>query len=113
MLVPLKILKDNPEGYGFKKCKKPYDTCYYICFSRGVKMMFLSKYMIEIIPWNYDDPRVHKKANCRYRDVRTAEDYMCELIQLGLVDTHYGHAAVLDKIEEAQSVIRGVPNTND
>lgn len=105
MLVPLKQLKDNPEQYGFKRCKKPYYNCWYRCFARGIKMMFLSKYMIDIIDWKDDDPRIHSKANCLYRDSRTAEDYLCELIQQGLVDTHYGNKAVTETIEEATKLI--------
>ena len=105
MLVPLNELKNNPEEYGFKKCKKPYDNCYYRCFARGIKMMFLSKYMIDIIDWKDDDPRIHSRANCLYRDTRIAEDYLCELIQLGIVDTHYGKKAAMEKIEEAERII--------
>ena len=106
MLVPLNELKNNPEQYGFKKCKKPYDNCYYRCFARGVKMMFLSKYMVDIIDWKDDDPRIHSRANCLYRDTRTAEDYLCELIQLGVVDTHYGKKLVMEMIEEAERIVR-------
>lgn len=107
MLVPLKELKDNPQQYGFKRCKKPYYNCYYRCFARGVKMMFLSKYMIDIIDWKDDDPRVHRRPNCLYRDNRTAEDYLCELIQQDLVDTHYGIKAVTETIEKAQRLSGG------
>lgn len=106
MLVPLKELKDNPEQYGFKRCKKPYDNCWYRCFARGIKMMFLSKYMVDIIDWKDDDPRIHHRANCVYRDTRTAEDFLCELIQLGVVDTHYGRKAVTETIEEAERIIK-------
>lgn len=105
MLVPLKELKANPEEYGFKKCKKPYDNCYYRCFARGVKMMFLSKYMIDIIDWDDADPRVHSRANCLYRDTRTAEDYLCELIQENLVDTHYGKKIMIEKLQEIADLI--------
>ena len=108
MLVPLLPLKNNPEIYGFKKCKKPYDNCYYKCFARGVKMMFLSTYMIDIIDWDDADPRIHSRANCLYRDTRTAEDYLCELIQLGVVDTHYGKKAVMEKLEEAERIVNEV-----
>ena len=105
MLVPLRPLIENPKQYGFNKCKKPYDNCYYKCFARGVKMMFLSKYMIDIIDWDDDDPRIHIRANCLYRDTITAEDYLCELIQLGLVDTHYGKKAMTEKIKAAERII--------
>jgi hypothetical protein len=113
MLVPLKVLKENPQQYGFKRCKKPYDNCWYKCFARGVKMMFLSKYMIDIIDWKDDDPRIHSKANCAYRDTRTAEDYLCELIQLGVVDTHYGKRAMMETIEEAERLIKEGVNNDD
>lgn len=106
MLVPLKQLMTDPEQYGFKQCKKPYYNCWYRCFARGVKMMFLSKYMIDIIDWKDDDPRIHSRANCAYRDNRTAEDYLCELIQRGLVDTHYGIKAVGETIDEAHRIIK-------
>lgn len=106
MLVPLKPLIENPEQYGFKQCKKPYYNCYYRCFARGIKMMFLSKYIVDIIDWKEDDPRIHSRANCAYRDTRTAEDYLCELIQLGLVDTHYGKKAVMKTINEAERIIK-------
>ena len=106
MLVPLNELKNKPEQYGFKRCKKPYYNCWYRCFARGVKMMFLSKYMVDIVDWKDDDPRIHSKANCAYRDTRTAEDYLCELIQLGVVDTHYGNRAMAETIEEAEIIIK-------
>jgi hypothetical protein len=105
MLVPLKPLIENPEQYGFKKCKKPYNNCYYRCFSRGIKMMFLSQYMVDVIDWDDTDPRIHSRANCSYRDIRTAEDYLCELIQQGLVDTHYGRKAVNETIDKAVQII--------
>lgn len=104
MLVPLKPLIQNPEQYGFKKCKKPYNNCYYRCFAPGAKMMFLSKYMVDVTDWDNTDPRIHSRANCLYRDIRTAEDYLCELIQLGVVDTHYGKKATMEKIEEAKKL---------
>lgn len=105
MLVPLKTLIDNPEEFGFRRCKQPYYNCWYRCFARGIKMMFLSRYMIDIIDWKDDDPRIHKRANCAYRDIRTAEDYLCELIQQGLVDTHYGIKAVSETIDKAVEII--------
>lgn len=88
MLVPTVSMKEF-EKVGFKKCKKPYNGCYYLCFSRGIQYIFLSPVMIDIVKWEDDDPRVHKNANCRYRDCRTAQDFMCELIKAGMVSTDY------------------------
>lgn len=108
MLVPLKPLMNNPEQYGFKRCKKPYNNCWYLCFARGIKMILLSKYMIDVVDWKDDDPRIHSRANCKYRDDRTALDYVCELIKLGVVDTHYSKAAAYEKIAEAEEIIKGM-----
>lgn len=59
MLVPIVDMKEF-EKVGFKKCKKPYDCCYYLCFSRGVQYIFLSPVMIDINKWEDTDPRIHK-----------------------------------------------------
>ena len=88
MLIPIVDIEEF-EKVGFKKMKKPYDKCYYLCFTRGVQMIFLSPIMIDIIKWEDDDPRIHKNANCRYRDKRTALDFMCELIKGNMVSCDY------------------------
>lgn len=54
MLVPKVDMKEF-EKIGFKKCKKPYDGCYYLCFSRGVQYIFLSPVMIDIVKWEDND----------------------------------------------------------
>lgn len=88
MLVPIVDMNEF-EKVGFKKCKKPYDNCYYLCFSKGIQYIFLSPVMIDIKKWEEADPRIHKNANCRYRDERTAQDFMCELIQNKMVSCDY------------------------
>lgn len=88
MLVPIVDIEEF-EKFGFKKCKKPYNECYYLCVARGIKMIFLSPEMIDIIKWEEDDPRVHSKANCKYKDDRTALEIMCELIQKNMVTCNY------------------------
>ena len=88
MLIPIVDMKEF-EKVGFKKCKKPYDMYYYLCFSRGIQYIFLSPVMIDIVKWQDNDPRIHKKANCRYRDCRTALEFMCELIQNDMVSCDY------------------------
>ena len=88
MLIPIVDIKKF-EKVGFKKCKKPYDKCYYFCFARGIQYIFLSTKMLDIVKWEDNDPRIHKKANCRYRDDRTALDFMCELIKANMVSTDY------------------------
>lgn len=88
MLVPIVDMKEF-EKIGFKKCKKPYDSCYYLCFSRGIQYIYLSPVMIDINKWEDTDPRIHKNANCRYSDKRTAQDFMCELILNGMVTCEY------------------------
>lgn len=88
MLVPIKDIKEF-EKIGFKKCKKPYDCCYYLCFSRGVQYIFLSSVMVDIVKWEDNDPRIHKNANCKYRDTRTALEFLCELVKKGYVSCDY------------------------
>lgn len=71
------------EKFGFKKCKGEYGKqgCYYLCVARGVKMLFVSDVYFGVNDWDNNDPRIHKKANCRYRDNRTYLDIIYELIK--------------------------------
>ena len=88
MLIPIVDMKEF-EKVGFKKCKKPYDMCYYLCFAKGIEYIFLSPKMTNIVKWKDNDPRIHKRANCRYRDHRTAIEFMCELIKNNMVSCDY------------------------
>lgn len=49
-------------------------------------MIFASEKLIDVLDWHVDDPRIHKKANCRYRDDRTVLDILYDLILAGLVE---------------------------
>lgn len=86
MIKPTKPIETYKQ-YGFKKCKGEYGKshCYYLCVSRGNQMIFLSPLMIEIIPWVDSDIRIHKNANCRYKDNRTAIEIICEMAIDGLI----------------------------
>ncbi len=88
MLRPKVDIKEF-EKYGFKKCKGEYgkNDCYYLCIARGIKMLFLSPVFFDIINWEADDPRIHKKANCRYRDSRTYIDILYELIKADMLES--------------------------
>ena len=88
MIVPLKSMEEF-EKIGFKKCKKPYNECYYLCFSRGIQYIFVSSVMVSIVKWTDDDPRLHKNVNCKWRDNRTALEFLCELVKNGYVDCSY------------------------
>lgn len=86
MLVP----KDREhierfEKYGFKKCKKPYNHCWYLCVPRGVKMLFVSNLVFEIFDWKENDPRIHKNPNCKYRSQLDSLDIVYRLIKDGLL----------------------------
>lgn len=83
MLKPKASIQKFIDDYGFKKCAGSYGKsgCYYLCISHGCKMLFLSPVMFAINPWDDEDPRIHKKANCHYRDHRTATDILFELIK--------------------------------
>lgn len=43
----------------------------------------------DVFDWNKDDPRIHKNANCRYRDVRTALDIIYELIKADMLKSEW------------------------
>lgn len=71
------------EKYGFKKCKGTAGKsgCYYLCVARGCKMLFVSPVMFAVNDWDTNDPRIHKNANCKYRDYREYLDIIYELIK--------------------------------
>lgn len=62
MLIP-KVKAKEFEKFGFKKCKGEYGKqgCYYLCVSRGVKMLFVSDVHFDVNDWSDNDPRIHKK----------------------------------------------------
>lgn len=88
MIVPIVDIKEF-EKVGFKKCKKPYDKCYYLCVAKGIQMIFLSPVMVDIIKWKEDDPRIHKRPNCRYRDCRTALEIVVEMAKNNMITCDY------------------------
>ena len=75
--------------FGFKRCKGiPKESeCYYLCIARGSKMLFVSDVCFCINDWDENDPRIHKKANCKYRDMRTALDVVYELIKADMLES--------------------------
>ena len=90
MLTP-KVKAKEFVKYGFKRCKGiPRDSeCYYLCVARGCKMIFVSDVCFDINDWKKDDPRIHKDANCRYRDNRTALDILYQLIKDDMLESSF------------------------
>ena len=88
MLIPIVDMKEF-EKIGFKRCKRPYNMCYYLCFARGIQYIFLSPVMVSINTWKDNDPRIHKKANCRYRDKRTALEFIVEMAKNNMITCEY------------------------
>lgn len=88
MLKPIKPMEEF-EKYGFKRCKDHYgkNGCYYLCVSRGCKMLLVSDVCFAVNDWKQDDPRIHKHANCRYKDNRTYLDILYELIKAGMLES--------------------------
>lgn len=87
-------IKDNLdfkelEKFGLKKQPKPY-TGYYICIARGIKILIVcpneGNRQIIIDKWYDNDPRVHKRANCKYRSDKTVYDVLYDLIKADLVE---------------------------
>ena len=90
MLVP-KVKAREFERFGFKRCKGiPKESeCYYLCIARGCKMLFVSDSYFGVNDWDKNDPRIHKDANCRYRDMRTALDIVYELIKADMLKSEW------------------------
>ena len=90
MLKPRVRARDF-EKFGFKRCKgiPKNSECYYLCVARGMKMLFVSDYVFAINDWKSDDPRIHKDANCRYRDHRDDLDIVYELIKSGMLRSEW------------------------
>lgn len=88
MLRP-KVKAKEFEKFGFKKCRKPYgdSECYYLCVSRGIKMLFVSDVCFTVNDWKDDDPRIHKNANCRYSDQRDYLDIIYQLIKADMLES--------------------------
>jgi len=102
MLIP-KVKAKEFEKFGFKKCKGEYgkSDCYYLCVARGVKMLFVSNVIFDVNDWRDNDPRIHKDANCRYRDHRTYLDIIYELIKENMLRSDYAKA---DEIEQSSNI---------
>ena len=90
MLKPKVDIKEF-EKFGFKPCKGIAGDlgCYYLCVSRGKQMIFISPVLYDVLTWDDNDPRIHKKANCRYSDYRTAMDITFELTKADMLKTDY------------------------
>nr|DAP52097.1 MAG TPA: hypothetical protein [Caudoviricetes sp.] len=90
MLIPTVPAKEFKK-FGFKKCAGEYgkSECYYLCVSRGIKMLFVSNECFDVNNWKDDDPRIHKKPNCKYRDKRTYLDIIYELIKADMLKSKF------------------------
>ena len=90
MLVP-KVKASEFKKYGFKRCKGILKEleCYYLCVARECKMLFVSDVCFAVNDWDKNDPRIHKKANCRYKDTRTALDIIYELIKADMLKSEW------------------------
>ena len=52
-------------------------------------MLFVSNVCFDVMNWNKNDSRIHKNANCRYRDNRTALDIIYELIKADMLKSKW------------------------
>lgn len=91
LILRPKVKASEFKKFGFKRCKGiPKELeCYYLCIARGCKMLFVSNVCFAVNDWNKDDPRIHKDANCRYRDKRTALDIIYELIKADMLKSEW------------------------
>ena len=90
MLVP-KVKASEFKKFGFKRCKwiPKESECYYLCIARECKMLFVSDSYFGVNDWDKNDPRIHKDANCRYMDMRTALDIVYELIKADMLKSEW------------------------
>lgn len=85
MLKP-KVNVEEFKKFGFKKCKScSLLPIYYLCIARDSKVIFVSPTMINIQKWERDDPRIHDRPNCKYRDTRTTLDILYQLIKADML----------------------------
>ena len=85
MIVPNIPLEDFVKRYGFKHCAGQYKDNVYLCVSRGVDIIVVSEYSLQIIPWRDNDPRLTKPVNCDFEDKRTSLDIFYQLVKDGAV----------------------------
>ena len=52
-------------------------------------MLFVSDSYFGVNDWDKNDPRIHKDANCRYMDMRTALDIVYELIKADMLKSEW------------------------
>lgn len=57
---------------------------YYLCIAKGVLVIYIGE-GIFVQHWEDDDPRIHKRPNCRYRSDDTVTDILFDMIQDGFV----------------------------
>ncbi len=86
MLIPSADIKEFKK-IGFRRCKHGAGRAgyYYLCISRGRKVIFVSSFLFDIQDWEDDDPRIHVRPNCRYRDRRDVFDFLYQLIKSGML----------------------------
>lgn len=86
MLIP-KVEAKEFEKFGFKKCKGVYGKhgLYYLCIANGMKTLLVSDVYFGVNDWRDNDPRIHRDANCRYKDRRTYLDIIYELIKADML----------------------------
>ena len=88
-MLKSKVNVNEFEKFGFKRCKgtDKESNCYYLCVSRGCKMLFVSPVLFAVNEWKDGDTRIHKNANCRYRDQRKYLDIIHDLIKADMLES--------------------------
>ncbi|WP_302626786.1 hypothetical protein [uncultured Eubacterium sp.] len=105
MLKP-KVDAKEFEKFGFKHCKgiSKQIECYYLCVAKGNKMLFVSNVCFTVNEWEDDDTRIHKRANCRYRDNRTYLDIIYELIKADMLESDIKESKI-DNINITKEIV--------
>lgn len=77
------------EKFGFHSYKlNRNQTNYYRCFAVGCKLMLLNNVLKEIVidKWYDNDTRIHKTPKCLYKDRKTIEECLFDLIKADMVE---------------------------
>ena len=86
-------IKDNVdlkelEKYGFYSYKFSRTITYwYRCFAYGCKVIVINMYRELLIQdWQDNDPRLHAKPKCHYKDRTAVDELLYDLINGGLIE---------------------------
>lgn len=87
MLIP-KVKAKEFENSDLRNVRVNMERTVVIIFAfQGDAKCFCEQCDFDVNDWINNDPRIHKDANCRYRDHRTYLDIIYELIKADMLES--------------------------